>query len=149
MKKIKSEVSVSNQMFKAKIGTIDKKNPETVYIEIGTYISPSEEKKSYKDDVCKIESRIKKSIKELLDGNDSFYNEHIFVSEVPFDRMSKGKKSYFEMQLFVKPILAGIKNRHFSNIHETVDKKIVCNLFDVLKESIQLGGFDISKSKKC
>jgi len=149
MKKIKSEVSVSNQMFKAKIGTVDKKNPETVYIEIGAYISPLEEKKSYKDDVNKIESHIRRNIDKILDGNDSFYGNHIFVSDVPFDRMSKGKKSYFEMQLFVRPVLKGMKSHSFSNIQEIVDKKIVCNLFDVLKESIQLCGFDISKSKKC
>lgn len=147
MKRIKSEVKVDNSVFKAKIGTIDKKNPETVYIEIGTYISPSKEKKSYKDDIGNIEASLRKYIRSLLSGNDSFSENHIFVTDVPLDRMAKGKRSYFEIQLFMKTNLKSFKEKHFSTVKDIVDKKIVCNLFPVLKESIQSNGFELFSKK--
>ena len=49
IKKINSEIKFHDNKFKIKIGTIDKKNPDTIYIELGTYITPIDIKDSYNE----------------------------------------------------------------------------------------------------
>ena len=43
-RKINSEQTVDNDSFKLKVGTTDKKNPKTIYIDCGFFIEPKEEK---------------------------------------------------------------------------------------------------------
>ena len=66
MKKINSEIKFNDGIFKVKIGTTNKKHPDIIYIEIGTYISPNEEKKSYKNDVFSLDSEMRKYLDATL-----------------------------------------------------------------------------------
>lgn len=148
MKKIKSEIKVDDDFFKIKIGTIDKKNPETIYIEFGTYITPTTEKKSYKSDIEKIEKATKVFIDNLLEHNEYLSKNHIFVSEVPFERIINGKKSFMEMQLFINPKQNLLKVGKFADISKEIKEKCVCKILPVVKESIHTNGFNYFKSRK-
>ena len=49
LKTINSEKTFPDSNFKVKIGTTNKKNPETVYIELGTYVKPTKLMELYKE----------------------------------------------------------------------------------------------------
>ena len=73
MKKIGSEVKYSNDTFSIKIGTIDKKNPRTIYGVLGTYICPNIDKESYEDDINEFSKKSKENFNKLV--NFSHYCE--------------------------------------------------------------------------
>ena len=77
-KKINSEINFSDSDFKVKIGTTNKKNPETLYIQIGTYIKPSEIKPSYVDDVTLFDKSSKYFFKDKLKTSD-IYNKNFIL----------------------------------------------------------------------
>ena len=96
-RKINSEIKYDNNTFKVKIGTTDKKSPNVIYLEIGTYITPNEYKMSYSDDIFNFEKNIKKELKNCNIGGD-----YIMVIDVADERITTNKKSYMELQLTVK-----------------------------------------------
>ena len=83
---------------------MDKKNPEVIYIELGSYISPIQELKSYKSNVSNIERETKSLIGNVLQNSGLCKSDFIFVTDIADERIAMNKKSYFELQLFVKPL---------------------------------------------
>ena len=63
-RKINSEQTVDNDSFKLKVGTTDKKNPKTIYIDCGFFIEPKEEKDEYTEDIKNIEDEAKRLAKK-------------------------------------------------------------------------------------
>ena len=53
-KKINSEIKIHDNDFKIKIGTTNKKNPETLYVQIGTYIKPCSIKLMFKESILSL-----------------------------------------------------------------------------------------------
>ena len=49
-KNIHSEIKFSDNDFKVKICTINKKNPDILYTQIGTYLKPIEKKNLYTEE---------------------------------------------------------------------------------------------------
>lgn len=148
MKKIKSESKFSDDSFKIKIGTMDKKNPEVIYIELGSYISPKEEKKSYKLNVSNIERETKSMVGSVLQNSGLCKSDFIFVSDIADGRIAMNKKSYFELQLFVKP-LDSIKNSgKFSDITEKFNEECVSKIVPCIKQYITENGFEYYKTRK-
>ena len=88
MKRIKSESKFQDNDFKIKIGTMDKKNPEVVYIELGSYISPKEEKETYKPYISRIEKKTKSLIEDVIQESGMCKNGFIFVSDI-FDKKNQ------------------------------------------------------------
>ena len=148
MKKIKSESKFQDDSFKIKIGTMDKKNPEVIYIELGSYISPKEEKESYKPCISRIEKETKNLIGDIINQSKLCKKDFIFVSNIADCRIAVNKKSYFEIQLFVKP-LDEVKNSvKFFDLTEKFNKEYVSKMLPSIKKSIKDNGFDYYKSRK-
>ena len=101
-KRINSEIRKDIGNIKASFGTVNKKDPKTVYIEIGTYIEPSYEMVSYKDAVNKAASEIKRLITDYSKKITLFSNGFIFVFDVPLERIKFGKKTYLSIQIHFK-----------------------------------------------
>ena len=85
-RKINSEQTVDNDSFKLKIGTTDKKNPKTIYIDCGFFIEPKEEKDEYTEDIKNIEDEAKRLAKKIsnamkpnTEGERMFKKDFIFV----------------------------------------------------------------------
>lgn len=148
MKKIKSESKFPDESFKIKIGTMDKKNPEVIYIELGSYISPKEEKKSYKPNVSNIERETKSLIGNVLQNSGLCKSDFIFVSDIADERIAMNKKSYFELQLFVKPTDAVKNSGKFSELTEMFNNECVSKIIPQVKQYITENGFEYYKSRK-
>jgi len=102
MKKINSEVKIDSPFFKSKWGTIDKKNPSIIYLEIGTYISPSKES-DYSSAIKTIEKNMKSIVGNRIYLSHGDYKPNfIFTTDVADSRISPGKKSYMTFQLHLQ-----------------------------------------------
>ena len=99
MKKISSEISLNNPELKIKWGTIDKKNPTSFYLEIGTYITPSENHEDYSLDIKNIDKKAKEIVKRKISNNNKFKKDFIFVTDVADSRISYDKRSFISFQI--------------------------------------------------
>lgn len=148
MKKIKSESKFQDNDFKIKIGTMDKKNPEVVYIELGSYISPKEEKETYKPYISRIEKKTKSLIEDVIQESGMCKNGFIFVSDIADERVAMNKKSYFEMQVFVKPTDEIKACGKFVDLTKKINEECVSKIIPGIKKYIKENGFEYYKSRK-
>lgn len=148
MKRIKSESKFQDNDFKIKIGTMDKKNPEVVYIELGSYISPKEEKETYKPYISRIEKKTKSLIEDVIQESGMCKNGFIFVSDIADGRIAMNKKSYFEMQVFVKPTDEIKACGKFVDLTKKINEECVSKIIPGIKKYIKENGFEYYKSRK-
>ena len=150
-RKINSEQTVDNDSFKLKVGTTDKKNPKTIYIDCGFFIEPKEEKDEYTEDIKNIEDGAKRLAKKIsnamkpnTEGERIFKKDFIFVFEVAETRASYGKKSYASIQLHLK------QEDDMLNFNEIMYyTKWLAEFFTkTLKRYIEDIGFEVTKTKK-
>ena len=148
MKKIGSVIKVENNDMKLKIGTIDKKCPDVIYLEGGFYIKPKKEKEDYKNDIKKIKDTFDDLIKSTVDKDENFKNEYMVFIDVADEWIKTDKKSFLSFQLYLKPSVRILNEEGtFNNVvnylkqNTTYDTKIVKELFNQY-------GYDIFKSKK-
>lgn len=148
MKRIKSESKFQDNDFKIKIGTMDKKNPEVVYIELGSYISPKEEKETYKPYISRIEKKTKSLIEDVIQESGMCKNGLIFVSDIADERIAMNKKSYFEMQVFVKPTDEIKACGKFVDLTKKINEECISKIIPGIKKYIKENGFEYYKSRK-
>ena len=143
-KNICSEVSLENPYFKVKIGTINKKNPTTFYVEGGTFITPVDEDDEvpYKEKMAMVYKEMAKGIYRIVSENH-LKNDFIANIDVAEDRMKVGKKTYFTFQYFLKqngepvPFVDITENgQEYTNI-----------VLEKLEYSLKENGFALSKTK--
>lgn len=144
-KSICSEVSLENPYFKLKIGTINKKNPTTFYVEGGTFVMPvtEDEELSYKEKMALVYKDMTKGLLRLTSENKSVKNSFIANIDVADERMKTGKKTYFTFQYYLHQ---NGEPAPFSEITENGEKytKIV---LDKIEHSLKENGFALSKTK--
>ena len=146
MKKISSEINVDLPSMKAKWGTIDKKNPSFIYLEIGAYITPREQEESYTDNIVSIEKEGRQIIKDAVNRTDCVKKDFIFVTDVAETRIMFGKKSYLSMQIHMGHKHQD-KNTAFKDIVSDMDGRWR-PVYDEILSTIENNGFSCSKSKK-
>ena len=151
MKKIGSEVKYSNDTFSIKIGTIDKKNPRTIYAVLGTYICPNIDKESYEDDINEFSKKSKENFNKLV--NLSHFCEtlnNIFITEVADSRIKNGKKSYLEMQFYVKPKSEFLTeyNNDFKSMSSVINDVFCKNIISYTKTELNSHDFQCYKTKR-
>jgi len=147
MKKINSEAKIDNELFKIKIGTTDKKNPDIVYFEIGSYISPTVEMDNYKKSIENVNKTTKSFLNQLFYSNELCENDFIFISDIADERISKGKKSYMEMQIYIKP-KTSLKCKKFAEITEKMNIECISKILPVIKSNLKDNGFECYKTRK-
>lgn len=150
MKKINSEIKIDNNTFKIKIGTVDKKNPTTLYIAIGTYITPIETNDDFSWSVIKMKKKIECAINDIISNSDDIQNNHIFIADVPIDRIMFNKQSYFETSLYIKPKKNTIEqyDSNFMQIANRINSIYLPKFISVLKNELYGFGYSFSKNKK-
>ena len=149
-KKICSEVSLDNPYFKLKIGTINKKNPTTFYIEGGTFITPVENNEiSYKEKMSYVYQSIKSGVVDLchdlrIAGKSHVSNDYIATIDVADERMKVGKKTYFTFQCFLK------QDKNIVPFSEILKNGPVYStpILSRIENSLKENGFALSKTKK-
>ena len=137
-KRLNTETKFKNGGFKVKIGTTNRLNPNTIYIDLGGYIIPQEDKTSYDENVLGLDKMLNKSIKKQLTNNKYFDKKYICVTETAQDRMKKGKSSYISLQCHLKQ--SG--NLNTSDIIE-ITKQFTIELSSNFTDIIEYNGFSV------
>lgn len=144
MKKIHSEIKIENNLLNIKLATTDKKNPTTMFIDGGVYISPLLDKRIYTEDIKSIEKELKGLFTGLWEDESQ-----ISVIEVADTRIEYGKKSYLSFQSFFKTPQSLMAKQNFVNIIQETD--VVKKYKDILPKMVKIiesNGFKSSKTKK-
>ena len=144
-KSICSEISLENPYFKLKIGTINKKNPTTFYVEGGTFITPVEDDGiTYKDKMANVYRAMSLGLMRLTGETKNIQPSFIANIDVADERMKVGKKTYFTFQYYLKQSEEPVS---FAEITENGEKytKVV---LEKIEYSLKENGFALSKTKK-
>lgn len=146
MRKISSEITIPMESMKAKWGTIDKKNPMFIYLELGVYITPKVEEESYTDNIAKIEKESKQIVKDAIGNTDSVKKDFIFVTDIADTRIMFGKKSYLSMQVHMgrRPQYS---KQAFKDAVGDMDGQWK-PVYEKILNTIESNGFACSKTKK-
>jgi AAA+ ATPase superfamily predicted ATPase len=115
-------------------GTVDNKNPRSLYIQISSWGKPKEKYIDDYEPIIKQKSkRVKRKLFEILDEN-SFYKN---MSIVDFNMASSGidynKRSYMsvEVTLFKKEPLLPINSEKMIPIVKDISEKLIKGVFEV------------------
>lgn len=146
MKKINSEIKIDTPLLKAKWGTIDKKNPTSIYLEMGTYITPTKEEDDYTDNIKEIEKSGRYIVKDALCKTEGVKQDFIFVTDIADTRISYGKKSYISFQVHLGRSRKDGDKRTFKEIVNFMDSNWKPVYSDIIK-TIEDNGFSCSKTK--
>lgn len=147
MKKISSEISVDSPLINAKWGTIDKKNPISIYLEIGTYITPNENFDDYTSKIREIEKEGRTIVKNAISNTEGIKNDFIFVPDIADTRISYGKKSYISFQIHIGRVRKSGDISTFKDIVTIMDSKWK-PVYNGIVSAIENNGFACSKTRK-
>lgn len=149
VKKINSEYIIPcTEYFNVTGGTVDKKNPQSIYYSIGTYIIPTKEI-NYHSFMADIEKIIKKEVKQLIADRYSCYLEHIVVMEVAEDWIAIGKPSYLDFQIYFKPLhhVLDEERNDFYRVSRRIYREYMVDIINIIHRLLSMGGFIQSKTK--
>jgi hypothetical protein len=148
-KKINSEIKFNDDVFKVKLGTTDKKNPETIYAELGVYIKPNFKKASYTEDIIEFEKLARHYLKNKIKTSDICYsNNFITVVDIADERITCNKKSYLDIQIFLKTKIEKMEKGIFKKLSTEIHDRYIRDMLDFLKENLTEYGFSYTKTKK-
>ena len=132
-RRFNSERKINKNGFKIKIGTTNRLTPNTVYIDLGGYIIPQNNKNSYIDDVMNIDADLKKRLKEQL-NNNIFSKNYICVFETAHERMKQGKSSYISLQYHLKQN-GNLLTEDILNETQTLSDSIINDLSQIVYDN--------------
>lgn len=144
-KSIGSERKIENNLFKLTLGTLDKHNPKTIYVNSGVFITPNDDKEDYGKEMDFIRKSLNRNIKDYLKFSGLFKENFILNFEVPLNALKMGKKSHLFLQYHLiqkndKPL----KLEDLINNNENLFNNILINLKNNLEEC----NFSLSKTKR-
>jgi hypothetical protein len=133
MKKGKEITLKTNYQYNVKSGTVDNKNPKSLYLQISAWGKPkSEWIEEYDAIIRKKSKRVKKKLFEVLDGND-FYKD---LSIIDFNMASSGidynKRSFMsvEITLFKKQPLFSINSNEMIPVMTELSENLIKDVFE-------------------
>ena len=139
------EKKIKNDFFNIKIGTVNRLNPQVIYFEIRTFISPLEEYDNYNFIFSSLRKNLSKNLMEKLNGNYFFNKNFILDFQVANSGVKINKKSYLTFQIFLKQNDDSLKNlKEIKKICEP----LITEILDDLKKNILSYNFLIAKTKK-
>lgn len=144
-RRLTTEKTVNNSDFRLKIGTVNKSNPQVIYVEGRTFISPLEEEDSYTYYIQSIRKNFSSIISKELSKTKLFEDKFILDFQVANSGIRKGKKSFLSFQFLLRQPHNEIKQ--FKEI-KTLSTEIMDNIINSLKSIIIDNGFALSKTKK-
>ena len=142
--RLNSESKIENTLFTLKIGTTNKINPQVIYVEGRTFISPKEEMDCYDKQIRELKVYLQRCLSSMLTNNDLFERKYILDFQLANSGVKIGKKSFLSFEFLLKqkstPLLKfkEIKNNCGKYINEVINP---------FKEEIERQGFYITKTK--
>lgn len=114
-------------------GTVNNKNPKSLYIQISAWGKPKDPHIENYDSILRLKSkRVKRKLNELLDDN-TFHKRNTIVD---FNMASSGisyhKRSYMfvEVTLFKKEPLFPVNSEQMKPILNNISEKIISDVFE-------------------
>lgn len=142
--RLSTEKKLNSDFFRVKIGTMNKSNPQVLYVEGRTFISPQEED-DYYSYMAQFRKNMNKYIVDTINKFGCFDNRYILDFQVANSGIKVGKKSFLSFQLFLRQKQDNIKS--LKEMKGTL-QNFVDNVLFSLKENIIENGFNIYKTKK-
>lgn len=144
-KRTNVEKRLKNDFFNIKLGTVNKNNPEVIYFEVRTFISPLEECDNYSQVFAYLKKEFSKKISNTLKNNDFFSDKYILDFQIANSGIRLNKKSYLSFQLFLRQKSVVIKElKEIKKIAEP----FLTELLNDFKNDIISNNFSITKTKK-
>jgi hypothetical protein len=124
-------------------GTVDNKQPKSIYIQISTWGLPKTTHPDYEKLLRRKTSRVKRKLSEVLNGTQFHKNRCIVDFNMASSGITEGKRSYMcvEMTLFKKPPLIPVNSEELKPTLNSISK----NIIDVFESDED---FDFFKRKK-
>jgi phage antirepressor YoqD-like protein len=142
--RLSTEKKLNSDYFRVKAGTMNKSNPQVLYIEGRTFISPQEE-----DDYYSYMNHFRKNMNNNITENirkfNCFDSRYILDFQVANSGIKVGKRSFLSFQLFLRQKQDNIKS--LKDMKCTLQDFMDNVLFSLKKDIIDCG-FNIYKSKK-
>jgi len=114
-------------------GTVDNKNPKSVYIQISAWGKPKDSSIDIYDNIIKNKSkRVKRKLFEVLD-NEHFHTKKSIVDfNMASSGVNYGKKSFMsvEMTLFKKEPFLPVNSDKMLPIVRNISEKIITDVFE-------------------
>ena len=134
---------------KVRVGTMDKKNPSTLFVAFSMHIEPVVEEKSYRGRVKSMTDSFKRHIDETVRNGILFHGDYIFIDDIPTDSMKHGKKTYIEIQAYlkVKPNIINAYDGDFKGLTDSMMDGDVGRLTEWLELVFKENGFAITENK--
>lgn len=114
-------------------GTVDNKNPKSIYIQISAWGKPKGDMiDDYELIIKRKAKRIKRKLFEVLDGNNFYKSKSIVDFNMASSGVNFNKKSFMsvEMTLFKREPLSPINSEKMKPILEGISKKIINDVFE-------------------
>jgi hypothetical protein len=140
-----TEKNIPNRNFKVKFGTVNKKNPEVVYVEAKTFIAPLSKEFNHNAALQKVRREFTFFINEMLKHSSIYETKSILDFQVAKSCLQVGKKSFLTFQLLLRQNRNDIKP--FKNLkNETTEFiTLITNALVVLLTNNE---FSVTKNKK-
>lgn len=146
MRLINSEQKYQNANFKIKVGTNNKKKPEVIYIQLGTYIEPTETKDSFSNFIYTFNKEVKHYISNLINEKNNCHKDFILITDIADERIALNKKSYLDLQIYIKPI--NYKKEIFKNIAKKIYEDYVIDVTSFIETELNINDIKCYKTKK-
>lgn len=129
-KEIKIE---TNYQYNVISGTVDNKNPKSVYLQISAWGKPKESGiESYESILKQKSKRVKRKLFEVLDSDNFYKNKSIVDFNMASSGIDYNKRSFMsvELTLFKKEPFLAINSDEMIPIMENISKEIILGVFE-------------------
>lgn len=119
--------------YNIKSGTVDNKNPKSVYIQISAWGKPKDSNIEDYDSILKRKSkRVKRKLFEVLDGNNFYKDKSIVDFNMASSGVNYDKRSFMsvEVTLFKKEPLLPINSDKMIPMVKNISEKIITDVFE-------------------
>lgn len=140
-----TEKKINNEKFRLKLGTINKKNPEVIYLEGKTFVTPLNVDDNYTALLHKTKREFNFAINETLKSCNLFERKFILDFQIANNGVMMNKKSFLTFQLLLRQNRLSVKQ--FKDI-KNKSNSIIESLTKTLITLLEQNNFIVSKSKK-
>jgi len=124
-----------------KYGSVNKNNPQVIYISGKMWICPNYDG-DFDDSIKILHSKFKKELSKILRSSSVFESKYILDFDINSDNLIVNKKKFFSITFFIKQkkekllklnSLKNIISSEFSYLFNDLEKDLIENEFEVSK----------------